>query len=277
MLRRPDSFLFLSILFVFAAVVPPRAAKAEEPVSALPNAHAHNDYYHKRPLLDALAHGFCSVEADVFLVDGQLLVGHAKFELKPERCLESLYLSPLKERILKIGGRVYPDADRFVLLVDIKEAGEKTYQALHTLLARYNDILTRVEDGQVTPGAVTVIVSGDRPVELMTGQETRYAGIDGRLGDLDSDLPAHLLPLISDHWGRNFRWQGLGPMPPEEREKLRSIVGKAHEKGRLVRFWAIPHREVLWAELEAAGVDLINADDLPRLRRFLTREVDERQ
>ena len=36
-------------------------------VVPLPNAHAHNDYEHKRPLFDALDHGFCSVEADVFL------------------------------------------------------------------------------------------------------------------------------------------------------------------------------------------------------------------
>ena len=29
------------------------------------HAHAHNDYEHARPLLDALDHGFCGVEADV--------------------------------------------------------------------------------------------------------------------------------------------------------------------------------------------------------------------
>src|SRR5712692_10174041 len=42
----------------------------------LKHAHAHNDYEHKRPLLDALDHGFCSVEADVFLDGDALLVGH---------------------------------------------------------------------------------------------------------------------------------------------------------------------------------------------------------
>ena len=35
-------------------------------------AHAHNDYEHERPLYDAIAHGFNSVEADVFLVDDDL-------------------------------------------------------------------------------------------------------------------------------------------------------------------------------------------------------------
>ncbi len=246
-------------------------ASAEEPVSALQNAHAHNDYYHKRPLLDALDQGFCSVEADIFLADGNLLVGHSRRELKPQRTLERLYLAPLKERIDKNAGKVHPDADRFVLLVDIKQDGKKTYQALHELLVKYKDILTRVEDGKAVLGAVTVIVSGDRPKDMIAAHRVRYAGIDGRLTDLGSDSPAHLLPLVSDHWGRNFKWRGVGPMPEDEKAKLQSIVKKAHAKGRLVRFWAIPHREALWAELQTAGVDLINADNLPRLRRFLTQ------
>src|SRR5262245_17162471 len=53
--------------------------------------HAHNDYEHPRPLLDALDHGFCSIEADIFLVDGQLLVAHDRTSLSPERTLEKLY------------------------------------------------------------------------------------------------------------------------------------------------------------------------------------------
>ena len=62
-------------------------------------AHSHNDYHHKHPLLDALDSGFCSVEADVFLKDATLLVGHSRFELKKERTLEALYLVPLAERV----------------------------------------------------------------------------------------------------------------------------------------------------------------------------------
>ena len=41
----------------------------------LANAHAHNDYEHERPLLDALDQGFTSIEADVFLVEGQVAGG----------------------------------------------------------------------------------------------------------------------------------------------------------------------------------------------------------
>ncbi|MCZ9341415.1 hypothetical protein NGM37_27000, partial [Streptomyces sp. TRM76130] len=50
-------------------------------------AHAHNDYEHPRPLLDALDHRFGSVEADVYLVDGQLLIAHDAVDLDPARTL----------------------------------------------------------------------------------------------------------------------------------------------------------------------------------------------
>ncbi len=60
--------IFLVLLSTHSVLV-----AANEP---LPQAHAHNDYEHERPLLDALSHGFCSVEADIYLVDGALLVAH---------------------------------------------------------------------------------------------------------------------------------------------------------------------------------------------------------
>ena len=55
---------------------------------------------------------------------------------------------------------------------------------------------------------------------------------------------------------------------------LERIVKAAHARGRLVRFWATPDarsasRQALWRELLAAGVDLINTDDLQGLQAFL--------
>ena len=63
----------------------------------LARAHAHNDYEHERPLYDALANGFCGVEADVHLVSGELLIGHDPEDLQPGRNLQKLYLEPLWE------------------------------------------------------------------------------------------------------------------------------------------------------------------------------------
>jgi hypothetical protein len=239
------------------------------PVVPLRNAHAHNDYEHKRPLFDALDHGFCSVEADIFLKGDQLLVGHSALSLKPERTLARLYLDPLRERVQANGGRVYRDGPVVYLLIDVKTEANPTYVALDKVLARYADFLSVVRHDKLKAKAVTVVVSGNRASDLIAAQEVRYAGIDGRLTDLDSTAPAHLMPWISDRWTKEFRWGGDGPMPAEERAKLVQFVEKAHQRGRLMRFWATPERAEVWKELRTAGVDLINTDRLAELRRFL--------
>ncbi|HEX6987125.1 MAG TPA: phosphatidylinositol-specific phospholipase C/glycerophosphodiester phosphodiesterase family protein [Planctomycetaceae bacterium] len=262
--RLPPGVLLLVAGAAALAADPPAAPKP------LPRAHAHNDYRHERPLLDALDRGFGSVEADVFLVDGELLVGHDREELRPGRTLEALYLAPLRERVQANGGRVSPDGPPLFLLVDVKDDAETTYAALHRLLAEYDDILSAVRDGEFEPKAVTVVLSGNRAQETVRKQPTRYVGIDGRPSDLDRDEPAHVLPWISANWNDLFRWKGDGPMPEAERTKLRDYVAKAHDRGRLVRFWATPESEAVWTELLAAGVDLIGTDDLDRLKRFLS-------
>jgi hypothetical protein len=67
----------------------PTPALAQSPTTVVSHTisqgHAHNDYLHDRPLLDALDAGFSSVEADIFLVDDQLLVAHTAREIDPER------------------------------------------------------------------------------------------------------------------------------------------------------------------------------------------------
>ncbi len=247
---------------------------AQANVVPLSAAHAHNDYRHDRPLLDALEHGFANVEADVFLVGEKLCVAHDAPEIRPERTLRSLYLDPLRERAKKYDGRIYPGCKRFVLLIDFKSAAEPTYRRLHAILAEYADLVTSFGPEGRQDKAILVVVSGNRPLELMRSQKVRYAGYDGRLGDLNSEMSGKLMPMISDNWGNHFTWRGAGPMPEAERQKLRHIVETAHAKGRLVRFWATPdgrtpQRQAIWKELLAAGVDLLNTDDLEGLQKFL--------
>src|SRR5437899_1491223 len=103
----------------------------------LTKVHAHNDYLHTHPLFDALDHGFCSVEADIHLVDGQLLVAHTRSEIKPGRSLQTLYLDPLRERSLKNGGCVYPHGPEVTLLIDIKSSWQTTYPVLREILKQY--------------------------------------------------------------------------------------------------------------------------------------------
>ncbi|MEV0382168.1 phosphatidylinositol-specific phospholipase C/glycerophosphodiester phosphodiesterase family protein [Nonomuraea sp. NPDC050643] len=255
----------------------PASATAAPP---LRRAHAHNDYEHERPLLDALDHGFTSVEADIYLVEGELRVGHDPEDLRPGRTLQSLYLDPLAQRVRRQGGVFRGSRQQLQLLVDIKNNGAATYTELDKVLRNYRKLLTTYHKGKVRPGAVTVVVSGDRPRELMAAQQRRYAFYDGRMSDLGQGN-ASFVPLISDNWTSHFTWMGEGEMPAAERDKLRQIVATAHRDGQRVRFWATPDtagpaREALWRELVAADVDHLNTDDLAGLESFLRAADDGR-
>ena len=240
-------------------------------VIPLTRAHAHNDYAHDRPLHDALDCGFCSIEADVWLSDETLLVAHAISDIRPERTLESLYLKPLAKRIAQRGGWVYDPGRTVTLLVDFKSRGKATYPLLARQLREYRQLFTPrdVGKGRRAVAPVLVIISGDRPIDLIADDAERLCGIDGRLSDIASKHNPALIPLISDAWRTQFTWNGTGAMPEAERQKLRRIVKETHAAERRLRFWGAPDNEAVWSELYDAGVDLLNADDLPRLQRFL--------
>lgn len=258
-----------------AALVPATLHAEPGTVAAptpLPRAHAHNDYEHPRPLLDALDHGFCSVEADIWLVDGALLVAHDRDQVKPERTLQALYLDPLRDRVKANAGAAHPGGPGFTLLIDLKSDAEPTYQVLRAVLAGYDGLFTRFTATSTTPGPVTVILSGDRPTATVAAEESRLCAIDGRLPDLTTDPPpsVHLMPLVSQSWSPTFHYFEDGVLPEPDRAKLRDLVALAHRQGRRLRFWGVPDQPFAWKELHDAGVDLINTDNLPGLRAFLT-------
>lgn len=236
----------------------------------LPQAHAHNDYLHSHPLKTALANGFCSVEADVFAVDGKLLVAHDRDKVTSRRTLDRLYLEPLRSEAARHGGRVYHDGPSITLLIDFKNDWHEILPLLRRMLRRYEDLLTMYDDQGRHEGAVTVILSGHRPpAEVLALEKVRYAAIDGTQSDIDRDDPPDLIPWISLEWKKVLAWRGDGVMPADQQAKLKKLVDRVHAKGRKLRLWGAPDNPAVWQALLGAGVDIINTDNLPGLRAFL--------
>ena len=253
---------------VATATQSPASGATSFPVP-LPRAHSHNDYQHARPLFDALDHGFCSIEADVFLIDGRLLVAHDRDKTSPERTLERLYLEPLRERAKANRGRIYPGGPVCWLFIDLKTEAGATYAALHALLKEYQDLVTRIDGDRVTTNALTVIITGNRPRETIASQSPRFAAVDGLAADLDSAASPLLVPVISEKWGEFFGWTATGSIPETELAQLKEMVRKTHAGGRQLRLWGAPDNSAAWRVLFDAGVDLINTDNHDGLRDFL--------
>ena len=253
----------------------PQARTTLPPYARCPSAHAHNDYEHRRPLQDALDRGFSSVEADVWLVDGELRVAHDLETPYRGARWRACTWSRWPTGCRRTTGRCTGTGATSSCSIDIKSDGPSTYAAIDKELTKYRGISTVFINGRVLKGAVTSVISGNRPLDVLKAQKVRYAGYDGRLSDLQSGMPASLMPLVSDNWTNNFTWTGCrARCRPPSGPSCTTSWCTAHHAGYRVRFWATPDargaaREALWSELDAAGVDHINTDDLHGLESFL--------
>lgn len=228
-----------------------------------PRAHAHNDYEHNRPLLDALSNGFRSVEVDVHLVGDRLYVGHNQPEVRESRSLEKLYLNPLDSLARDESSR--KALGSLTLLVDIKTDATRTLQRLVAMLVQYPQLVT---PSQSTP-LISVVISGNRDYDQILNAP--FISIDGRPGDLGKGYSTDKMPLISDHYRRWMRWSGKGSPDADELEKLRDLARRVHAENKKLRLWAIPDNEEAWSVLLDAGVDLINTDRLADLSAYLSK------
>lgn len=61
--------------------------------------HSHNDYWRDVPFYSAISVGAVSVEADVWLYNGTLYIGHERGALTKERTFESLYINPILDTL----------------------------------------------------------------------------------------------------------------------------------------------------------------------------------
>lgn len=247
----PVSFIFIPFLCVSQPHV---------------NAHAHNDYQHARPLFDALENGFVSVEADVHLVNGKLLVAHDN-PSSSTQTLEDLYIKPLDSIAKLNGGRIYPQKEITVsLMVDVKTDSEKTFRALFDLLSKYKGSINRRDH----KGSFQVFISGNRAIDLIRNDPHHLASIDGRPEDLGKGFNAEEMPVISEDYKKIINWNGTGALSKRDWNKLTELASRVHAENKKLRLWAIPDNENAWNVLLDAGVDLINTDRLKELNSFLT-------
>jgi hypothetical protein len=263
--------LFIFMLFMSTTMVNAQSF-------TLANAFAHNDYRHKRPLVDAQTNGYTHIEADVFLHNGKLVVAHINPFFKSKRTLESLYLEPLARQVSTNNGNIYQGYSRpITLMIDIKTDARKTYAALKPLLEKYRAILSSYDSGRVVHGAVTIVLSGRKPYSDIKSEISRLAFIDEDLRKVDRDTIAYVSTMASCKYSKLLKWKGNGAMPNHEKVRLLAFVDKAHKNGDQVRLWASPDNKAVWKEILDCGVDLINTDKLVALKNFLIAQASQNE
>jgi hypothetical protein len=272
----PIDFRNIRILDLAAARPDPKGPAAPMALARpLKQGHSHNDYWRAHPLTDALQRGFKSVEADVFLADGALLVGHSPEELQPGKTLESLYLQPLQE-LARREKKLYRRKSALYVYLDFKTAGPATYARLVPVLQQYESLLVK-PGGKRKRGLIKVILTGNYPDDLVRADKARLVYLDGKVPDLGQGLDDQLFPVVSANWSSYFKWQGQGDIPPAEARLLEAWNQQALKNGQQIRFWNVSENDeqqvkALWRVLLSYKSILVGTDHLDWLREVLAEK-----
>ena len=256
--------------------------------------HSHNDYWRTIPLYEALAAGCTGIEADVWLTDNDLRVGHTQSSLTSARTLDSLYLNPLVSILSHqnpsltqlnstnaTGWRgVFETSSStsLTLLIDMKSDGADTLRIVLQQIEplRSRGWLTYFNGSTVIPGPITIVGTGNTPFNLLNSNSTyRDVFFDAPLDQLSG---ANTSSNAKVYTNQNSYYASVsfadtigklqhGIFSQQQLDRIRAQIGAASARGLKARYWDAPAwpisvRDEVWDVLEKEGVGMLNADDV---------------
>ncbi|KAI5280927.1 Altered inheritance of mitochondria protein 6, partial [Ascosphaera aggregata] len=215
------------------------------------------------------------------------------------RTLESLYVNPILEVLRRQNPKSkFVDGETkngvfdtnpwqtLYLFIDMKTPGEETWDAVYKSLdpLRRAGYLTTVKDNStLTRGPVTVIGTGNTPLDRVASSAERDIFFDGPVGRLaESDITNMISPIASGslrlavgqvNANATAATNEGNPFSEKQLGRLRKQIAEAKERGIGVRYWDTPEwpvrvRNAVWRVLVDEGVALLNTDDLDGLKEY---------
>lgn len=138
--------------------------------------------------------------------------------------------------------------------------------------------LTTFQNGTLTTSAVTVVGTGNSPLEQVKALNPRDYFFDAPLTQLtdpslNTTWDPTLSPVASTDYEEAVGWSGIGNVSEAQIANITKFVGDAHSRGIAARFWDTPGwpifaRTNVWQVLMNNGADWLNADDLVAASMF---------
>lgn len=219
--------------------------------------HSHNDQEQTNPLTDALALGYPSIEIDVFLVAGEVLVGHTLADTVPGVTLTSVYLAP----IAALPTNQHP----LQLKIDLKN---NPSDALFTAVVAAIAAIPAFDDGHVR-----MVMTGHPPAAPTA--HPAHVRFDRQRSAAALNDPECV--LINVFFNSFSSWDGSEPVPQEAKEYLTIWANDAHNAGKELLVAFCPSTPASWQLQYDTGCDWISpggshppgADDIAGLAAWL--------
>lgn len=222
------------------------------------NAHAHNDYEHNVPFLQAYHLGFGSIEADVILEKDTLYVGHNPKDIFTRPLyFERDYIAPLNVALQT----KKDDQRKVILLIDLKTEAISTLNSVISIIEKY-PLLTHTS-------AVQFVITGNQPQPSDFEKYPPYIYFDGNINNPGHIQHLNRIGMFSDNFRKYSQWKGKGKIPEAEKKALSEVIEKVHDLHKRIRFWGCPDNPHTWKVFMKLKIDYLNTDHIEELAAFL--------
>jgi hypothetical protein len=236
------------------------------------------------------------IEADVWLRNGRLWVGHTQKDLAAADRRDMTFGKLYVERLLQVleernsynlterrwtrhGVYETDPKQTLALMIDIKDDSDaaglwpQVVRELEPLSDR--GWLSVYGSGETGMGPITVVGTGNTAFESLTDSSIRREiFFDAPLEKLEaSNFDETNSYYASASFGRELGVSLLGFLFPSQIAKVKRQVDEAHKRRLKVRYWNEPKwlpwvTRRGWDSLADLGVDLLNVDDLVMFREW---------
>ena len=229
--------------------------------------HSHNDYERSVPFYLAYSQRMNSVEADIHLCDGRILVGHDPEDLRDELTIEDMYLKPMVKLFGLNQGKLWKDSDNVMqLLIDLKTDGGPTLDTLTKILRQWPEVF----DPCTNRHAVRIVITGNVPSPEKFGSYPRFISFDGNLKIKYTEAQLERVALFSANFRDYANWNGKGTLTSDDRERIAEAVETAHSRNKPIRFWNAPEGVTVYYTFPKLGIDYINTDYPEKCAEFFS-------
>lgn len=228
--------------------------------------HSHNDYLRDVPFWEAFGAGAASIEVDVILQNGELMVAHELASIRKEHTLTSLYLEP----ILKARELGMIEKFDFSLLIDCKTEAYSTLDQIIEDADKFEKMLFSSQN----PTGLKLIISGNRPKTEDYKNYPEWIFFDFQNKVLTSDLPWGKIGMVSLSFRQFSVWNGKGRIVESEKTRLEEFISLVQSFKKPVRFWATPDSKSAWKAFYEMGIDYINTDN-PALAQIYLSTIEK--
>lgn len=236
---------------------------AQPAVYTTGNGHAHNDYEHNIPFLQAYQQGFGSIEADVLLINDSLFVAHDTAHISRNQLFATTYLQPLAAMVTANKGYAYADTGKqLILLIDLKTPAIATLNAVIKAITAYPGLTKALN--------MRFVITGNQPPASAFNNYPGYIYFDGDISNEAHTGNTGRIALFSANFKQYSKWNGKGLIPAGEQAGLKTAIDKVHALHKPIRFWGCPDNSNTWHTFIAMGIDYINTDKVVAFAQFIS-------